>query len=345
VRSSNGLNIAISESTRSRSISSQPVDSQTPGMQTTTEAQDLQARSAQESGETRRTERGEAKLPRGGGGRSGDKPHDTWVEESATLFHTPSKEEKERNAHKIPGYQQEIRTASESLRAEMRSKQPPRQEKSAPEGRKLDLSEVGTQQTEPEPLQRGELPAKEASRVIGQFDLGYILVEEPGALWVVDQHVAHERVLLDRLNAGESVYVQQLLAPEVVELSDTEAAEGRELIEELSVYGFEAEPFGPRSFRITGVISTLADRDVAEAFKDVLSVALGTEGGQHREQGILATVACKSAVKFGDRLSHGEMEAHVEQWLTTDLPATCPHGRSICYRMDAREIGRKLDRH
>jgi DNA mismatch repair protein MutL len=190
------------------------------------------------------------------------------------------------------------------------------------------------------------LPDLASGRVIGQFALGYILVEEPGSLWVVDQHVAHERVLLDRLNTGEEVSVQHLLTPEVVELSETEAAEGRELLAELAVYGFEAEPFGPRSFRITGVISTLADRDVGEAFKDALGVARGTNQGPHREQNILATVACKSAVKLGDRLSQKEMESLIQQWLSeSELPATCPHGRSICYRIGSKEVAKKLDRH
>src|SRR3712207_9507283 len=76
-----------------------------------------------------------------------------------------------------------------------------------------------------------------------------------------------------------------------------------------SVYGFEAEPFGPRSVRVTAVISTLADRDVAGAFKDALSAISGTEPGHRREDHILATIACHSAVKMGDKLSQPEMEA------------------------------------
>lgn len=246
------------------------------------------------------------------------------------------------NAGKIEEFQKKVADASKPLRARDTSTDSGQSNgDGSPSGEPaVDISRM---QDLPE---RGALPELSQSRVIGQFGLGYILLEDPGSLWVVDQHVAHERVLLDRLEAGEEVSVQQLLSPEVVELSDTEAAEGQELLEELAVYGFEAEPFGPRSFRITGVISTLADRDIAEAFKDALAVARGTGQGPHREQNILATVACKSAVKLGDRLSHDEMESLVEQWLSeSEKPATCPHGRSICYRMDAKEIARKLDRH
>jgi DNA mismatch repair protein MutL len=196
--------------------------------------------------------------------------------------------------------------------------------------------------------ERGGLPQAppEELRVIGQLAAGYILVEEQESLWVVDQHVAHERAILDRLHDSESpATVQSLLVPEVVDLSPGEAELAAASLEELSVYGFEAEPFGPRSVRVTAVISTLADRDIAGAFKDALSAISGTEPGHSREDHILATIACHSAVKMGDKLSQPEMEALIKSWLTSRLPATCPHGRSICYRIGLNEVARKLDRH
>jgi DNA mismatch repair protein MutL len=195
--------------------------------------------------------------------------------------------------------------------------------------------------------ERGALPSLEDLRVIGQLAAGYILVEEPDeALWVVDQHVAHERAILDRLHDSDSpATVQSLLVPEVVELSPAEAEIAAENLEELSVYGFEAEPFGPRSVRVTAVISTLADRDIAGAFKDALSAITSTDPGHNREDQILATIACHSAVRMGDRLSQPEMEALIRSWLTSRLPATCPHGRSICFRVGLSEVARKLDRH
>ena len=194
--------------------------------------------------------------------------------------------------------------------------------------------------------ERGALPPLEDLRVIGQLAAGYILVEEPESLWVVDQHVAHERAILDRLNDSDSpATVQSLLVPEVVELSPGDAELAAENLEELSVYGFEAEPFGPRSVRVTAVISTLADKDVAGAFKEALSAVKGTDPGHRREDRILATIACHSAVRMGDKMSQPEMEQLVKDWLTSRLPATCPHGRSICYRIGLNEVARKLDRH
>jgi DNA mismatch repair protein MutL len=119
----------------------------------------------------------------------------------------------------------------------------------------------------PTGVERGALPRLGDLRVVGQIASGYILVDEPLAAWVVDQHVAHERALLDRLTDpedGQMPTVQSLLIPEVVQLPPRDAAEAVESLEELSVYGFEVEPFGKDSFRIQGVISTLAERgDVA----------------------------------------------------------------------------------
>jgi len=181
-----------------------------------------------------------------------------------------SKQERE-NAEEIAEFQRQVADASKPLGD--RKSQPASSGRIQAGPGSPDTPGSGQREGLPE---RGALPDPASSRVIGQFSLGYILLEEPGSLWIVDQHVAHERVLLDKLNASEDISVQQLLTPEIVELSATEAAEGRELLEELAVYGFEAEPFGPSSFRITGVISTLAERDIAGAFRRAMLVARGT---------------------------------------------------------------------
>jgi DNA mismatch repair protein MutL len=198
-------------------------------------------------------------------------------------------------------------------------------------------------------VERGDLPRLKDLRVVGQIGSGYILVDEPTAAWIVDQHVAHERALLDRLTDpedGQMPTIQTLLVPEVVQLPPQDAAEAADSLEELSVYGFEMEPFGKDSFRIYGVISTLAERgDVAGAFREAVSAMRGTAPGMSREERILATIACHSAVKLGDKLSYEEMKALIKDWLTSRYPATCPHGRSICYRLNHKDIARKLDRH
>ena len=66
--------------------------------------------------------------------------------------------------------------------------------------------------------------------------------------------------------------------------------------------------------------------------------------GDSSEERILATIACHSAVKLGDKLPHPEMEGLIKEWLSRCYPATCPHGRSICYRLDHKDIAPRLDR-
>jgi DNA mismatch repair protein MutL len=223
---------------------------------------------------------------------------------------------------------------------------------SAPSEQRESVQQTSAPPSRPvssERVERGDLPRLRDLRVVGQIGSGYILVDEPMAAWIVDQHVAHERALLDRLTDpedGQMPTIQSLLVPEVVQLPPQDAAEAADSLEELSVYGFEVEPFGKDSFRIQGVISTLAERgDVAGAFRDAVSTMKGTAPGMSREERILATIACHSAVKLGDKLSYEEMKALIKEWLTSRYPATCPHGRSICYRLEHKDIARKLDRH
>lgn len=262
---------------------------------------------------------------------------------------------------KDPSYQDQLSGRDHSDTAKRRQEQaaniPQAQQRIQAASRTVSQNEDGSQAELPgdsatggvdqrEPPERGSLPDLSDLRVIGQAGLGYILAEEPGVVWVIDQHVAHERAILDKLKDSETPpTVQPLLVPVVVELSEGEAAVVSEALEELAVYGFEAEMFGPRSVRVTSVVSLLADRDVSEAFSQAVRVVEGTEAGMTREERLLATVACHSAVKLGDRLTIAEMESLVKDWLGSQQPATCPHGRSICYPLTVNEMGKKLDRH
>jgi DNA mismatch repair protein MutL len=106
-------------------------------------------------------------------------------------------------------------------------------------------------------------------------------------------------------------------------------------------------PGPPNKNKLTAVSGADAtfDRNIAGAFRDAISAMKGTAPGMSREERILATIACHSAVKLGDKLSYEEMKALIKEWLTSRYPATCPHGRSICYRIEHKDIARKLDRH
>src|SRR5215211_6157957 len=161
------------------------------------------------------------------------------------------------------------------------SSEPPRVPDLSEQRKRIEQASTPLSQANSPPrVERGDLPSLRDLRVVGQIASGYILVDEPLAAWIVDQHVAHERAILDRLTDPEDEWmptVQSLLVPEVVELSPQDAAEAADSLEELSVYGFEVEAFGKDSFRINGVISTLAERgDVAGGFREAISAMRGT---------------------------------------------------------------------
>jgi DNA mismatch repair protein MutL len=99
--------------------------------------------------------------------------------------------------------------------------------------------------------------------------------------------------------------------------------------------------YGNDSFKMNGVISTLAEHgDKAEGFREAIYAMRGTAPRMSREERLLATKACHSAVKLGDKLSQEEIEALIKEWLIGRYSATCPHGRSICYRIEHKDIAR-----
>ena len=137
--------------------------------------------------------------------------------------------------------------------------------------------------------------------------------------------------------------IQTLLVPEVVELPPQDAAEAADSLEELSVYGFEVEPFGKASFRINGVISTWQIVTWRELLGNLCHEGYGSWDEQGAEDPRHHSVPlCGKA--WRQTLLPGDGGAD-QEWLSSRYPATCPHGRSICYRLDHKDIARKLDRH
>ncbi len=99
--------------------------------------------------------------------------------------------------------------------------------------------------------------------------------------------------------------------------------------------------YGKDSFKMNRVISTLAEHgDKAGGFREAIYAMRGTAPRMSREERLLATKACHSAVKLGDKLSQEEIEALIKEWLIGRYSATCPHGRSICYRIEHKDIAR-----
>jgi DNA mismatch repair protein MutL len=181
-------------------------------------------------------------------------------------------------------------------------------------------------------------------RVLGQLARTYIVAETPRGLAIIDQHVAHERVLFERLareRGGGPGDVQPLLVPQVLELDRRSAAVLRERLDEIAAAGFAVEPFGGDGFVVRAVPVALRGRDprrfLRELAEDLAENHDAARRPPTREQ-VWITASCRMAVKAGDVLSLTEMEALLRQLAETENPYLCPHGRPITVTLDLAQL-------
>jgi DNA mismatch repair protein MutL len=182
--------------------------------------------------------------------------------------------------------------------------------------------------------------------VLGQYlDMYIVAVSEEGLL-VVDQHNAHERILYEKfleIDRTKSWPRKMLLIPEIVELAPSEALafeENRVLLEDA---GFLVEPMGGRSYALKEYPEVFRDGEVREAFLGLLEEVGRTKAAGRREK-LLATMACKSAIKAGEPLPMAKMEYLVEELFKAANPTLCPHGRPVVVKLDRASIARGLGR-
>ncbi len=198
--------------------------------------------------------------------------------------------------------------------------------------------------------QPGDPEGGSPPRVLAQFRNCYILAEDRDGLVVVDQHVAHERVLyeqlLDRLDKGP-LPRQALLFAEPLEVGPAGVAVARERAGDLLRLGFEVEPFGEESVIVRQVPAVFGRSARADVVLEVLDRLVengdspGAEPAFHR---VLATVACHAAVRAGMELDRARMEWIVRGLWGCRRPTHCPHGRPVLLRVDLRTIDRAFDR-
>ena len=185
--------------------------------------------------------------------------------------------------------------------------------------------------TEPDaPPDLGDL----RGRVIGQYRMSYILLDTPGGLRLVDQHVAHERVLYDRFFAstlGTAVDSQRLLTPHLVQTGAAEGAALESHLDELRLVGFEIERFSGNAFAIAAIPSQLLRHDVEAFFRKLLDASLDERTPHlHRlREKVCASLACQAAIKVHRQLGGEEMASLVAELLDSSNPFACPHGRPI----------------
>ncbi|HEX5323747.1 MAG TPA: hypothetical protein VFW40_08170, partial [Capsulimonadaceae bacterium] len=188
-------------------------------------------------------------------------------------------------------------------------------------------------------------------RVLAQTRNMYIVAQTGGALLLIDQHIAHERVLYERLLAGHGaaqLAVQRLVIPITLELGRREALVVEARLDELAKAGFELEPFGGDSFLVRAVPARVAQKQspekVVRAIIDELVEKTVSRKLMVPAEEVLITASCKMAVKAGDPLSLPEMEALVADLLACENPYTCPHGRPIIVELSNSDLDRRFGR-
>lgn len=189
-------------------------------------------------------------------------------------------------------------------------------------------------------------------RVIGQLHQTYLLVESTDGLEIVDQHIAHERILYEKcgqqFQRGE-VDRQQFLLPVRVELSFENAALLAAGREELERVGITFEEFGGGTFLLREYPSLLAESQSRYGFQELAEriAELLSRGEKVRDalfNRLLSEMACAAAIKAGDRLSLEEQQALVDRLMTLQNPYTCPHGRRIIFSISKEELARRFQR-
>jgi len=188
-------------------------------------------------------------------------------------------------------------------------------------------------------------------RVLGQWRESFIVAVSPDELLVVDQHVAHERVLYEafRRQLGErAVPRQRLLVPETLELSPAHREELDRVADQFAAAGFEIEPFGSGGTVVIKAVPAMASRvEVELLVRDILD-RLGDAGASFSidevQRRVAAALACHAAVKIHIPLEPEAMQSLVDRLLAAEEPTTCPHGRPVVLRLHIRDVEKGFKR-
>lgn len=189
---------------------------------------------------------------------------------------------------------------------------------------------------------------------LGSFERTYLLVEvRPGPhapapeLWIVDQHVAHERVLFERLFLRRHApAVQPLMPPRVVQLGPAATARLTPYLDELNAVGVEIDAFGADALVVRGLPDFLADRDPQALLEDLLA-RFEREGKADLDafrRDLNAELACRAAIKKHERLPAELALRLVKDLLACESPNTCPHGRPILKKLSLGDLERSFGR-
>jgi DNA mismatch repair protein MutL len=190
-----------------------------------------------------------------------------------------------------------------------------------------------------------------AVRYLGSFEHTYLLAEVRGErepeLWIIDQHVAHERILYERLfRRGHQPAVQPLLPPQVVGIGPAALARLTPFLAEFTRAGLDLEPFGEDALVVRGMPDFLADRD-PRALLDELLDRLEAQGKVDLDafrRELNAELSCKAAIKKHHQLPAELAQRLVEDLLACEVPHTCPHGRPVIKKLTLGDLERSFGR-
>jgi len=195
------------------------------------------------------------------------------------------------------------------------------------------------------------IPAPEMSlsvlsdlRPLGQIHESFIIAAGRDGLWIIDQHVAHERILFEQVmkqRASGRIEIQRLLMPLILQLTPEQQIDYARIADELHASGFETEPFGHRTIAVKAAPAAIGAADLEKILFEILEITEEELRGASLDdlrRNICASIACRAAIKINTRLDATKMEWLLRALAQTDCPMSCPHGRPIAMHYSTREI-------
>ncbi len=208
----------------------------------------------------------------------------------------------------------------------------------------LDSAEKLVKSVETDQVSRGSI------QPLGQLDESYIIAIDDDGLLLVDQHVAHERILFDKyskLLKEKKVESQNLLLPETFDLTPAQAAAFDEVQEELDACGFGLMRLSGRTVAIKSVPMDLPAHEARNLLAEILETVDKEKHGAARtsfRDDVAASLACRAAIKVHMKLTMEKMHWLIDRLLVTSSPTTCPHGRPVILRLTMRDIEKGFHR-
>ena len=200
----------------------------------------------------------------------------------------------------------------------------------------------------PEPMEKDLGPALEGYSMVGVAFDTYIILQNDKQLLLIDQHAAHERILYEKLmreiDAGTGS--QMLMVAQVVQVTPQDAAKIETYAEEIKAAGFEIEPFGDNAYQIRAVPNVLGVPQSRSAFLEMVDHLgeLRVLSTQQKRRDAILQMACKKAIKGGDKLTMEEIRPLLADMLLSSAPPTCPHGRPLVVVLTRSEIEKRFRR-